>query len=214
MSFVEGALVQIREVTTEACVGVLKAVVRTATVALVQQTLKMLSSEIKQDHRQRNRRNGRAVVWVGTAFEGHAFRLLGRGGEEEPQAALAKLADAVSSLERFCEHLNDVLGASPAWRRGTVNNMMTIFSGLQHEFFDGKRNKKEAFERPGRYYFEHPGFFESFVAHHESKGEWSVRVGKLRPQPSRANNRGWSLGRVCWNQYLQTKTSARIGTNG
>ena len=96
----------------------------------------------------------------------------------------------------------------------TLNNMMTIFSGLQHEFFDGKRNKKEAFERPGRYYFEHPGFFESFVAHHESKGEWSVRVGKLRPQPSRANNRGWSLGRVCWNQYLHTKTSARIGTNG
>lgn len=180
MSFVEGALVQIREVTTEACVGVLKTVVRTATVALVQQTLKLLSSEIKQDHRQRNRGNGRAVVWVGTAFEGHAFRLLGRGGEDEPQAALAKLADAVSSLERFCEHLNDVLGASPAWRRGTVNNMMTIFSGLQHEFFDdktqdGKRNKKEAFERPGRYYFEHPGFFESFVSHHESKGGWSVR---------------------------------------
>ena len=69
MSFVEGALVQIREVTTEACVGVLKAVVRTATVALVQQTLKLLSSEIKQDHRQRNRGNGRAVVWVGTAWD-------------------------------------------------------------------------------------------------------------------------------------------------
>ena len=170
MAFVEGALV---DVHTARRVGTLKKIVRTGLIGLAQQELKKLASTIKRAHQQRNRGNGRAVVWVGTAFEAPAFRLLGRGGEEEPEAALAKLADAVASLKKLCEHLNDVLGASPPLCKGTVSNMMTIFSGLQDQFF--KDNRKADFEGPGVFYFERDDFFEKFMEFHKHKADWSLR---------------------------------------
>ena len=164
MSFVENALAPPPH-------GVLKNIVRTASVVLAQQELKKLA--LANISAWRNRRNGRALVWVGTAFEAPAFRLLGRSGEEDPEVALAKLAKAVAGMAQFLEHLNDVLGASPRWTKAFVGNVMTIFNRLQEQFF--KHYRKADFEGYGMFYFERAEFFERFMAFHKPKADWSLQ---------------------------------------